>query len=89
MEIWQELLARRPVGVEDDFFDLGGHSLLVPQLLARIENLFGVALPVRVLFEEARIRGLAWIIEDRLLAEIEALSDSEVECLVDREETAR
>jgi amino acid adenylation domain-containing protein len=86
VEIWQDLLARHPIGAGDDFFSLGGHSLLVPQLLARIEGRFGVALPVRVLFEAPRLSELALIVEERLLAEIEALSDEEVERLAGGED---
>ncbi len=57
--IWQELLGVSPVGVHDRFFDLGGHSLMASQLLARIAAGFGVELPLAALFEEPTVAGLA------------------------------
>ena len=49
--IWRELLQVPKVGREDNFFALGGHSLLVAQLIYTIERQLGVELPVRALFE--------------------------------------
>ncbi|HFQ95493.1 MAG TPA: amino acid adenylation domain-containing protein, partial [Anaerolineae bacterium] len=45
--LWEDLLGVTGVGVEDDFFALGGHSLLVIRLLARIEDRFRVRIPVQ------------------------------------------
>src|SRR6185436_2890137 len=57
--IWQELLGVSPVGVYDRFFDLGGHSLMATQLLARIAARFGVELPLAALFEGPTVADLA------------------------------
>lgn len=54
-QIWAELLGRDDFGITDDFFDLGGHSLLVMRLAARIEQVFGRRLPPAVLFQQATI----------------------------------
>ena len=57
--IWQSVLAVERIGVTDDFFDAGGHSLLAVQLMARINRRFGRALPLACLFEHGTIAGLA------------------------------
>jgi len=57
--IWEELLDVRDVGARDDFFVLGGHSLLVLRLLARIERQLGARLPSAVLFTAPTIEKLA------------------------------
>jgi amino acid adenylation domain-containing protein len=58
-----ELLGLEQVGVEDSFFELGGHSLLATQLLARARAQFQVEVPLRMLFEQPTIAGLAAAIE--------------------------
>jgi acyl carrier protein len=58
-DIWQELLEVEKVGVDQNFFELGGHSLLVLRVIARIRRAFDLELPVRSMFEEPTISGLA------------------------------
>jgi amino acid adenylation domain-containing protein len=61
--IWSEVLGIERIGPQDDFFALGGHSLRVTQVLARVRETFGVELPVRGLFETPTLAGLAAQIE--------------------------
>jgi acyl-CoA synthetase (AMP-forming)/AMP-acid ligase II/thioesterase domain-containing protein len=57
--VWQELLQRKDIGPEDDFFELGGDSLLATQMLHELERQMGSAFPVEILFDNATIRQLA------------------------------
>ncbi|MEW6305684.1 MAG: amino acid adenylation domain-containing protein [Verrucomicrobiota bacterium] len=61
-EIWEYVLGTRPVGVQDKFFDLGGHSLMAVRLVAQIEKLMGQKLPVTTVFQSPTIEQLARII---------------------------
>ena len=57
--LWEEVLGRQSIGVNEDFFDLGGQSLLAVRLMARIEQAWGVHLPLASLFEYPTIERLA------------------------------
>ncbi|MDB6176893.1 SDR family NAD(P)-dependent oxidoreductase [Paracoccus sp. Z330] len=63
---WQELLGVGQVGVEDSFFDLGGHSLIAVRLFAMIRKTWSVDFPISVLFEAPTIAACARLIEDRI-----------------------
>jgi len=63
VEIWQELLDRERIGVRDNFFDLGGHSLLTTRLLSRLRDAFELEVPLQTFFEEPTIAALAEGIE--------------------------
>ena len=64
--IWRELLGVSPVSVTDNFFDIGGDSLLVARLVLRIEQLFGKQLSMATLFQAPTIRELAVLLEGQV-----------------------
>jgi|GEM_PF-106828 len=66
--VWEEILGVDGVGIHDDFFDLGGHSLLLTQVLSRVRKRVNAEISLRSLFEKRTIAGIA--------AEIEAARES-------------
>jgi surfactin family lipopeptide synthetase C len=89
--IWGELLKVQQVSINDNFFSLGGHSLLATKVVARLQNAFGVKIPLRKIFEVPTVEGLAMEVDEilsastedaelaALLAELEGMSDEEAE----------
>ena len=71
------LLKSDDIGVEDDFFLMGGHSLLGTQLVLRAREGFGVMLTLRDLFEAGTVAGLAERIEVLITDEVNAMSEEE------------
>ncbi|NUB44946.1 SDR family NAD(P)-dependent oxidoreductase [Fertoebacter nigrum] len=63
---WQELLGVGQVGVEDDFFALGGHSLIAVRLFSMVRKAYRVDFPISVLFEAPTIAGCAALIIERI-----------------------
>ncbi|MCH8623083.1 phosphopantetheine-binding protein, partial [Undibacterium sp. TS12] len=57
--IWQEVLYLDQIGIEDDFFSLGGHSLAAMQVVSRIRDEFNIELALRDIFEFTTIDALA------------------------------
>ncbi len=76
--IWSSLLGIEKIGINDNFFDLGGHSLMGTQLMSRLRNAFNINLPLSTLFEAPTVTDLATLVELTLLEEIEKLDEEEL-----------
>jgi acyl carrier protein len=96
--IWRELLGTASVNPTDNFFDIGGHSLLAVLLIVRVKEAFGVELPVEDVYSPSMtLEGLAFRVEAYqlsggsrdeyadLVAEIDQLSEDEARRLLEEE----
>ncbi|MEO7363338.1 MAG: AMP-binding protein, partial [Gemmatimonadaceae bacterium] len=92
-EVWQQVLGRERVGMQDGFFDLGGNSLAAMRVGVRLGERLNVVVPVRILFEQptpaalavwldAHIVNLADADMAAILAELDTLSDEEAHDLL-------
>jgi amino acid adenylation domain-containing protein len=76
-EILASLLNLDHVGIDDNFFMLGGHSLLGTQVITRVSESFGVELTLRTLFGAPTVRQLSAEIERSIVARLESMSEEE------------
>ncbi len=81
-ELWENVLGVTPIGVNDDFFELGGHSLLAILIISRLRETMRIEVPTRQLFELSSVAKLSEAVEEILVAEIEALSEEEVQYML-------
>ncbi len=72
-QMWSTLLGVSPVGADDSFFDLGGHSLIAVRLFAAVKREFGVEFPISVLFEAPTIADIA----SRIIAQTGEVADTD------------
>lgn len=91
VKIWKDTLGIEEIGTRDSYFDLGGHSLSAVQVTMQIRQTFDVDFPMRMVFQAPTLPELAASVEDlllkqaddseldALLAEIENMSDDEVD----------
>ena len=66
VEIWENLLNIRPIGIADNFFDIGGHSIVAVRLMSQIYQRYGERLPLATLLHEATIEHLAGLLRRRM-----------------------
>jgi len=63
VQIWQEVLEHSPIGINDNFFDLGGHSLKANRIVGKVLKEMGATLSLRSLFENPTVAQLAAVLE--------------------------
>ncbi len=97
--LWSEVLSLDRVGIRDNFFDLGGHSLAATRVVTRVVKTFRVEVPLQALFAAPTVAEMAAVITahqekkleeqdlNRILAELELLSEDEAENLLGAKET--
>jgi amino acid adenylation domain-containing protein len=78
----RELLGSQAISTDDNFFLIGGHSLLGMQLLVRVRQLYDVDLTLRELFASPTVRRMAAIVEAKLIEAIASMSDADAESLL-------
>ncbi|MBT9312781.1 AMP-binding protein [Leptothoe kymatousa] len=94
VDIWAEVLGISPIGVSDNFFQLGGDSILAAQIINRVRAELQVELSFLIFFQQPTIANIAIAITQlqaktvdsdemiKLLAELESLSDDDIQQLV-------
>jgi amino acid adenylation domain-containing protein len=82
-EIVSALLHVEQVGIDSNFFMLGGHSMLGAQLVAHITHTFGIELPLRTMFAAPTVRQLAAEVERRIMDELERMPEIEARRLLE------
>ena len=65
VKIWQNILQVEKLGVTENFFEMGGHSLMALRMFAQIKEQFNVNLPLATLFQKATIEQLATVIRNK------------------------
>jgi len=64
LRIWSEVLHLKSIGTNENFFDIGGHSMIAVTLMVKIEKELGVRLPLATLFEQSNIHDMAELLEN-------------------------
>lgn len=95
MSIWEKVLDVRPVGIHDNFFDLGGHSLAATRVISQVIKQFQLELPLQSLFQSPTVAKMAAVITlnlarrasdaelTQILREVEAMTEDEAQRRVD------
>ena len=100
-KIWADVMGIERVGVNDDFFQLGGHSMLATQIISQVREALQTEVPFNTIFDSPTVGGMALTIEqsqggagsdedmEQMLTELESLSEDDVKLLLEMESTQR
>jgi amino acid adenylation domain-containing protein len=86
VDIWSQVLGRNRISIHDNFFDLGGHSLLITRVISRIRESLQIELPLRTLFEKPTIADFAEAVMQQEFAQTD--SDELMQMLMELEGTS-
>jgi len=76
-DIWSKVFGIDGIGIHEHFSELGGHSLLAMQIVSRVRSLYQITFTLRDFFEAPTIAQMSSVIEERILTEIEGLTDEQ------------
>jgi acyl carrier protein len=97
IKIWVQILGLNRIGIHDNFFDLGGHSLAASRVVSQVIQEFQIEVPLQVLLQSPTIAEMAAVITERqasklltedldgILTELESLSDEHAQRLLDNQ----
>lgn len=69
VHIWQDILGIQPIGINDNFFNLGGHSLVAVRLMAQVHEKFAQNMPLTTLFQAPTIEQMAIALREPMLSQ--------------------
>jgi len=87
VHIWQQLLGLENIGIHENYFDIGGHSMLAVQLISAIRKEFSLEVPLKEIFDHPTVESLATYINSKKPTNLfnnSKLTDSEVEAIAER-----
>jgi acyl carrier protein len=88
VQIWQDLLGIEPIGIHDSIFELGAHSLMAAQLIARLQATFPIEISIRdVMGEGSTVAELAQIVDRLLVERLESLSEEDALLLLQQSDS--
>ena len=88
MEIWKDILGIEKIGINDNFIDLGGHSLRATLLVSRIHKILNQEITLKQVFDNPTIAGIAHVLEmenqkinklEQILQEVESFTDNQID----------
>lgn len=101
VQIWETVLAVHPIGIRDNFFDLGGHSLAATRIVSQVLKRFQFEVPIQSLFQSPTVAQMSSTLQEHeaktiqeenlknVLDELESLSNEEVQQILDSKNLSR